>query len=399
MRKITLFFSMLMAFSLVLTSCNDNENVSPVTVGYQVTVRYPDTYKDRIAANAEVTLTNSVTGASVKVNTSEAGVASFTDILPGTYQVSVKKDLTTAEALAQTGIEAEVYLNASLTNHQIQASGETAVQLIGSKVGGLVFKEIYYTGSPDFYFYDQFYEIYNNSTDTLYADSLCIGDAAGNPWVSSASKPSGFQNDKDYTYMQNVWMVGGTGKTYPIAPGKSIIIAETAINHQTDPLGNPKSPVNLGKGVADFETYVSTSNRDVDNPDVPNMIQVYWGAGTLFDWLTSVFGPSMVIFKHPNPGSLPLVVEPNSESTRRYVQVPVGNVIDAVEALSNQNAGAFKRLPTSLDAGFKYCSGTYTKQAIRRKVKTTLNGRRVLQDTNNSTNDLEVIATPTPKSW
>ncbi|MDQ6481841.1 DUF4876 domain-containing protein [Dyadobacter sp. LHD-138] len=399
MKKITLFFAAMVALGAAFVGCKDSDGVGPVTVGYQITVKYPGAYKDKVAVNAEVTLTNAVTGSTTKVSTSETGVANFVDILPGTYQVSVKKDLTAAESVVQTGIESEVYLNAALINHTIQASGATEIQLIGSKVGGLVFKEIYFTGSPDFYFYDQFYEIYNNSTDTLFADSLCIGDVAGNPWLSSASKPSGFQNDKDYTYLQNVWMIPGTGKSVPVAPGKSIIVAETGINHKTDPLGNPQSPVNLGKGTADFESYVATSNRDIDNPDVPNLVQIYWGAGTLFDWLTPVVGPSMVIFKHKAPASLALVTEPNSTSTKKYVQVPVASVIDAVDILANEGAGAFKRLPSALDAGFKYCTGTYNKESVRRKVKTTLNGRRVLQDSNNSTNDFEVIATPTPKGW
>lgn len=399
MKKITLFFSAMVALGTTFVGCKDSDDVGPVTVGYQITVKYPDAYKDKVASNAEVTIKNAVTGTTTKATTSETGVASFIDILPGTYQVSVKKDLTPSEAAVQTGIASEVYLSASLSSHTIQASGATDLQLIGSKVGGLVFKEIYYTGSPDFYFYDQFYEIYNNSTDTLYADSLCIGEVAGNPWISASSKPSGFQNDKDFTYLQNVWMVPGNGKSHPVAPGKSIIISETGINHQSDPLGNPQSPVNLGKGVSDFESYVATSNRDIDNPDVPNLVQIYWGSGTLFDWLTTVIGPSMVIFKHKDPASLQLVVEPNSNSTRKHMQVPVTSVIDAVEILANEGAGAFKRLPSSLDAGFKYCNGTYNKESLRRKVKTTLNGRRVLQDTNNSTNDFEVIATPTPKGW
>lgn len=129
------------------------------------------------------------------------------------------------------------------------------------------------------------------------------------------------------------------------------------------------------------------------------MVQVYVAVPTMFDWLTTVFGPSIAIFKHPDPAGLPLFTEPGSTSTRSYPQLPVANVIDAVDAISNENASAFKRLPAALDAGFTFCSGTYVKESVRRKVKTTLNGRRVLQDTNNSTLDFEVLKTPTPKSW
>ncbi len=379
-------------------ACKENGEVKPV--GFTVTVSYPESYKDQLAAGAAVTVTNTVTNVTEKVTTNASGVATFGTLIPGTYQIAVSRDLSASEGLAQTGIESEVFLNASVSNYVLSPDGgNVEIRLKGSPVGGLVLKEIYYSGSPSFYYYDQFYEIYNNSTDTLYADSLCIGDVVGNPYLSASSKPSGFLSDAGHIYFINIWMVPGTGKTYPIAPGKSIIIAETAMNHKTDPAGNPESPVNLGTPVGDFETYYETSGRDTDNPAVPNMIQVYVATPTMFDWLTTVFGPSIAIFRHPDPASLPRFTEPGSTSTRTYPQLPVAHVIDAVDAVSNENASAFKRLPAALDAGFTFCSGSYVKESVRRKVKTTLNGRRILQDTNNSTQDFEVLKTPTPKAW
>lgn len=389
---------LILFFGSTWMACKDDDEVKPV--GFTVTVSYPETYKDQLASGAKVIVTNTVTNVTENTTTNASGAAMFSTLIPGTYQISVSRDLSASEGLTQTGIESEVYLNASVSNYVLsEAGGNVDVRLKGSPVGGLVLKEIYYTGSPSFYFYDQFYEIYNNSTDTLYADSLCIGDVVGNPYLSSSSKPSGFLTDTENIYFSNIWMVPGNGKTYPIAPGKSIIIAETGMNHKSDPAGNPESPVDLGTPVGDFETYYETSGRDTDNPAVPNMIQVYIAIPTMFDWLTTVFGPSIAIFRHPDPAGLPLFTEPGSTSTRSYPQVPVANVIDAVDAVSNENASAFKRLPAALDAGFTYCSGTYVKESVRRKVKATLNGRRVLQDTNNSTQDFEVLTTPTPKSW
>jgi hypothetical protein len=43
--------------------------------------------------------------------------------------------------------------------------------------------------------------------------------------------------------------------------------------------------------------------------------------------------------------------------------------------------------------------GTYSGTSLRRKVKQEIGGRKVLMDTNNSTNDFEENKTPTPKSW
>ncbi len=398
MKKKVFYVLLIFLSATAWIACKDDNEVKPV--GFSVTVSYPETYKDQLVSGATVSVTNTVTNVTEKSTTNASGVAMFGTLIPGTYQISVSRDLSSSEGLAQTGIDSEVFLNASVSNYVLSSSGgNIEIRLKGSPVGGLVLKEIYYTGSPSFYFYDQFYEIYNNSTDTLYADSLCIGDVVGNPYLSASSKPSGFLTDTEHIYFSNIWMVPGNGKTYPIAPGASIVIAETAMNHKSDPAGNPNSPVDLGTPVGNFETYYEKSGRDTDNPAVPNMVQVYVAVPTMFDWLTTVFGPSIAIFKHPDPAGLPLFTEPGSTSTRSYPQLPVANVIDAVDAISNENASAFKRLPAALDAGFTFCSGTYVKESVRRKVKTTLNGRRVLQDTNNSTLDFEVLKTPTPKSW
>ena len=74
-------------------------------------------------------------------------------------------------------------------------------------------------------------------------------------------------------------------------------------------------------------------------------------------------------------------------------------VIDAFEALKDAGSGSFKRIPVALDAGFVFASNTYTAESFRRKTRTTINGRRVLQDTNNSTNDFELLTKPSPKAF
>jgi hypothetical protein len=390
----------LCAVTLLLSACKKDNEVP--TVNYTVKVTYPVTYTKSAAAGVKVTLTNSVTNTSTSAVTNEEGVATLNGLLPGNYQVMASRDLTAEEALPLTGYSVAVYLNASALNHVIQANSNASLDLVlnGSKVGGLVFKEVFYAGTKTpggtNYLIDQFYEIYNNSTEVMYADSLCLADIQGNPAISSSVKPTGFQSDVNNAYARNVWMIPGNGKTYPIEPGKSIIIAQTAINHKTDPAGNPNS-VDLGKGISDFEVYVASSTRDVDNPDVPNMIAIYTPTPGFY-WQTYVFGPSMIIFKHPNPASLPQVMEPGTTATALYVQVPNANIIDGVDFLANATAGDKKRLPVAVDAGFLYASGTYNGESMVRKSKGNgTNGRLIYQDTNNTTDDFKVVAQPTPK--
>ncbi|MFQ3598577.1 MAG: DUF4876 domain-containing protein [Chloroherpetonaceae bacterium] len=255
--------------------------------------------------------------------------------------------------------------------------------------GKLVIKQCYYTGSRTpantNYFSDQFHEIYNNSSDTVYVDSLCIADAFGaSGQINPTTQPSEFQNDQNNVYVNNIWMIPGTGRSHALPPGKSIIIAQDGVNH----LEFNANSIDLSG--ADWETYKTGGNaNDTDNPDVPNMVQVHVVSG--FDWLVTVFGPGMVIFKVPNPNMLESATPTGLTEPRK--KVPVSAVIDAFEALRDANSGSFKRIPFALDAGFTFASGTYTRESARRKVQSIVNGREILQDTDDSGEDF-IIGPP-----
>lgn len=399
MRKsIYVSFVLLVILAAGIQGCKKSGSETP-TVNYTVKVTYPDNYAEIKATNTTVILTNSTTNAKITVVTNADGQATFSGLLPGNYQVAASRTLTAAEALTLTGFQTEVFLNAAATNQIISADGSLEMKLQGGKVGGLVFKQMFYNGTRTAaggtYQTDQFYEIYNNSTEVIYADSLYLGESGGTPGLSASSIPFGFSKTAGNVYLQNVWMIPGTGKSHPIQPGQSIVIASNAANHKTD--GNANS-VDLGSGIADFEGYVASTGKDVDNQAVPNLDLVYFGAST-FSWLTSVYGPSMVIFKTKDINALQKLQEPNSTSARLYIEVPGTDIMDAVEGLANATAVNFKRFPAALDAGFAYCSATFAGEAIVRKVTTTINGRRVLQDTNNTTADFTVTKTILPKGW
>jgi len=398
--SVHLLIAFLVITAIGMQACKKSGSDTPA-LSYTVTLSYPDNYAETKASNATVTLTNSTTNVKSTATTNAEGVATFTGILPGNYQLSAAKTLDAATALALTGFDTEVFLNAAATNQLISADGGASLQLQGSKVGGLVFKQIFYTGTKTpangNYSADQFYEIYNNSTDVIYADSLYLGESGGTPGISSASIPFAFSRTAGNVYVQNVWMIPGTGKTYPVQPGASIIISSNAINHKTDAGGNANS-VDLGAGISDFEGYVSSTGRDVDNPAVTNLELTYYGLSTN-NWLATVFGPSMVIFRTKDINALPKLAEPGSTNPRLYIEVPGADVIDAVDCLANANAVNFKRFPSALDAGFMYCSASYVGESVIRKVRSTVNGRKILQDTNNSSSDFTVSTTPLPKGW
>ncbi|ODS85963.1 MAG: hypothetical protein ABS46_01580 [Cytophagaceae bacterium SCN 52-12] len=385
---------------MLLTACEKDRPGKLETADIIVNVVFPATYSQQGAAGATVTLTNA-SDASVKTATTNSeGNAVFQEVLPGTYTFSASKNLTAAEAESLTGINTPVSLNATQGSVTISAANNPTftLRLQGSAAGSLLIKEVYYTGSKTpsggNYFSDQFVEIYNNSTDTLYLDSLCIADAYGNSGlINPTSLPTPYKEDQDHVYVGNVWRIPGSGKDHPLAPGQSILIAQDGVNHKEEEL-NPNSPVDLS--AAEWETYNERpDNRDADAPGVPNLERLYFTGG--FDWLLTVFGPGVIIFK-ADFNSLEQVPIPGSPLDPR-IKVPNSVVIDAFEALKDGNSADFKRIPAGLEAGFVFADDTYTMQSFRRKVATVINGRRVLQDTNNSASDFEKLSAPTPKGF
>ncbi|RXK83691.1 DUF4876 domain-containing protein [Filimonas effusa] len=391
------YLAFLLSVSCLLFACRKSFYEYD-TVNWGLKIVYPDTYSKKDVEGAKVTLKNTITGASSEFISDAGGSVSWRNITPGVYTVTVSRTLSLDEAESLTGNRGEVFLNGSISPLTVKGGDSTVtLQLKGSTVGGFVIKEYYYAGVPSAYFYDLFMEIYNNSTDTLYADSICMGNTKVN---STAGSVYGFLDSSNYVYLQHIWMVPGAGKDVPIAPGKSFIIAMDGINHKDDPLGNPNSPVNLGAGIADFETYFPYTNRDADAADVPNLIHVYAGTTAGFDWLPGVLGHGLVVFKHPDPQHLPTFTEPGTSATARFIRVPVASILDGVDCVANTAVTPDKkRLPATVDAGMTTVGGTYNGKSVRRKIKTEIDGRKILVDTNNSTADFEINSKPTPKGW
>ncbi|WP_113653213.1 DUF4876 domain-containing protein [Pedobacter namyangjuensis] len=391
-----------LALATTIWGCKKREGNLVQTATVKINVSYPETYSLKPAANTEVKLTNKGNGSVVSGFTNATGVATFSDVIPGTYDISVNKSLSAAESLTLTGVSQAIVLNAAKSDAVVSApqSPEITLQLSGSVAGNLVIKEVYYTGSKTpaggTYFSDQFVELYNNSTEVIYLDGLCIADIYGNAGlINPSSLPTAFNTDNTSSYAGNVWRIPGTGKQRPLAPGESIIIAQDGVNHREATL-NPNSPVDLSK--ADWETYNERpDNRDADAPGVPNLEKLYFTGG--FDWLLSVFGPSLVIFRTDDFSKLTLSNIPGSTSATTYVKIPNALVIDSFQALKDASSGSFKRLPVAIDAGFVFATDTYTGESFRRKISTTINGRRVLQDTNNSGEDFQKLSTPTPRGF
>ena len=330
------------------------------------------------------------------------------NILPGIYTANVS-----GTAIDKEGNE--YYVNGSMVNKALfEDKGTINLTIKGLKISPLVFKEIYYTCSRTplnkQYIYDQFYEVYNNSSKMIYLDGVHFANLY--PDKSSTSLPLWPEADgDDYVYALRVWKFAGSGKDYPLQPGESCIIAQFATNHQLD-IYNPDSPVDLSG--ADFEFYMDNTNYP--NAPAPDMEHVFYNGkaekGTLKQYLTTVFGGAYVVFQVPESETWDPVNDPQMQtrdlSTTKahlYAKIPIRYVLDAVEAIDNESKMNAKRLPGVLDAGITWVGATYNGLGVCRKLSADENGiplqrengAYIYQDTNNSTDDFERGATPMPR--
>lgn len=311
------------------------------------------------------------------------------DLIPGMYSIVISGKLKNKEGVSY-------YLNGSLVNHPILNNRATIdLPISGQKISPLIFKEIFYSGTANFYFRNQFYEIYNNSEDLHYLDGIYF--AVLYPTKSTSTLPVWPQEDGDkYVYTERIWKFPGNGTTYPLKPGESCVISQFAANHKLD-IYNPNSPVDCSSSEFEF---------NMNNPKFPDqpaldMEHVYFNGkadkGRAPQYLTSVFGGAYVIFKVPEGETYDPVNNPalqtkdrSSSSKKLYAKIPIEYVLDGVEAVDDETKVNAKRMPGVLDAGITTVGASYNSLGIaRKKMGENPDGTPVLQDTNNSTEDFE----------
>lgn len=321
-------------------------------------------------------------------------------IMPGIYTINVS-------GTAFDNENNEYLVNGSAVNKPIFQSGNILnLDVKGQEISPLIFKEIYYACSKTplnkSYIYDQYYEVYNNSSRELYLDGIYFANLYPNR--ASTTLPLWPEEDKnDYVYAIRVWKFPGNGEDYPLQPGESCIIATFAVNHQQESY-NPNSPIDISS--ADFEFYMD--NVSYPNQPAPDMEHIFYEGkaekGKLKQYTTSVYGGAYVVFQVPEDETWDPVNDPKMStrdlSTNKatlYAKIPIRYVLDAVETVDNESKMNAKRLPGILDAGITWVGKDYNGLSVTRKISLDEhglpiqreNGAYVYQDTNNSTNDFE----------
>ena len=292
-------------------------------------------------------------------------------------------------------------------------NANTSVSVILGKSkpeGKIIFKELYFTGTPQSYWTDGFYELVNNSDEVQYLDGIIMG-IVENGYGSPSSWADEEGNLPDYYPMTNHTVYfPGSGNEYPLEPGQSVVVATRAINHSARELkeGDEQSPVDLSN--ADWEIFIpdQSFNPDTDNPNVPNLEIAKSKFG--FDFMPPTSGGSLILAKIPADSTMESFIVNNTLKPEGQwmaaLCIPSEYVIDAVDVVYfNEEQNICKVILDSDDAGYACVSSSdeewadpaYSKRSIRRKCTKVENGRAYFADTNNSSNDfVQYGQTPVP---
>jgi hypothetical protein len=126
------------------------------------------------------------------------------------------------------------------------------------------------------------------------------------------------------------------------------------------------------------------------------MNMAFWPKPTP-QWLVTVFGGAYAIFYPKEPIDPAAFVTPVGSTVQAY-KIPIEDILDAVELVNDETKVTLKRVPGVLDAGVSFVGGSYLGKSVARKVKEVLpDGHIIYKDSNNSSEDFEVMETPIPR--
>lgn len=398
-------FSICVAASLALPffSCSD-EPVVP-TVEASIEIVRPEGIDDLQILKETVVFRNLSSGEEMRFDSTE-GLA----IPVGIYECSYEAEATYVNAGDEESAVVEGRLIGNAESVQVTAAGFKLVLPVYLSVDkdDFIFEEIFFTGtrraSGSSYIGDTYFKIYNNTDHVLYADGLAICE-------------SKFKSTQFYTYTPDIrqdemtvhaiYVIPGNGTEHPVAPGESLVICDTGIDHR---ISNPNS---FDLSDADFEWYDESTNpshTDIDSPTVPNLDKWYCYTQTVFIPHNRGFSSfalaripigkeaylSDYYYDYEYTMYLPAGTFPMSGSAYR---LPNEWIVDGVNC-SVETDRQWNVLPPSIDAGWTHCGAMDSDEnrffkSIRRKMLyLTDDGIRVLKDTNNSTADFNPDCVP-----
>ena len=173
---------------------------------------------------------------------------------------------------------------------------------------------------------------FNNSSETVYLDGLCLAYLWGNTNTAAVTNPF-YEQYKGCRVRQYGSPFPRLGFRTPARPGESVVVAQSAANFVTE-----ERPMDIDLTGADFETYYADSDMSQDNTAVPNMEIVYKAiAGARVFGMATM---SVILFRATDAeiASMEKLPEPGSSSSNVFLKIPNGIIIDAVQQYKAEDA-------------------------------------------------------------
>ena len=345
---------------------------------------------------ATVVIQRAGSSATLSATADAAGIARFSDLLPGEYTISALRQLQAGETSQLTPEEMDVNAFGGGAKSTISAPGlARAISVAAGRRGSLVISEMWghkpQQPSGEYYYFSNFLELYNNSDTTIaIANKLIVVTYGGEDgplqpcsrYVTFKDDPEGIWTGLVYRFPSNARAIG---------PGELAVVATDALNHtalarETFDLSN-----------ADFEF---RGGADADNPAVPDMKSVGGRDGSFIQghgYYPNHYFEVLALVDDVDLATLPVQIHPALNVP--FVRVPTARVLDVLYWKSSGNTQypecVEQPVPRSLERQRNGALEPSDSRSLQRAVAYMLpNGRKVLLRTRTSARDF-YAATPT----
>jgi hypothetical protein len=278
-------------------------------------------WEENVVAGAEVIVQR---GSDPKdrdtVLTDETGVVRLEDLVRGRYKTWGWRQLDEDERALAHAAGFDVWALGNGFGTRVPTTAP--LPLFPDEPGSLVISEM--EPAPKWFVGDGYYrdtgyiELYNNSDTTIYLDGKVIGQVrikAMDTESIPCAEEAWHSIDPEGLWIIMLEAFPGSGRDYPLPPGELVLVAVDAIDH------SPFHPGAIDLSHADFEF----AGPAVDNPEVPNMVDVGLRPSPLGHGLSGLALGTPVVAEPLDVASLP---RGWTESGLEMARIPAEKILD-----------------------------------------------------------------------
>ncbi|MDR2847948.1 MAG: DUF4876 domain-containing protein [Bacteroidales bacterium] len=333
-------------------------------------MEYPEGYS--AAADVNVKLTNTISGAISEKTTDATGIAAF-EITAGTYEV-VASETRTDEYFTYNinGLKSNLIVTSQWTGDivPLPLTVTTVPALVEgdpTPKGRVIIKELYNGGcqkdDAGTFSNDKYAILYNNSNQAASLENLCFATT----FPSNSQATNNFFVNGELTYEAEGWLPAAFSiwtfqGNVTLEAGKQIVIAfENAVNNTI----TYSNSINFAHAeyYCAYDIAVLNNANYYPSPSevIPtsHYLKAYKFANvTANAWTLSTTSPALIIFKPEGITPAELAADADrtvlhgTSASQAAKKVPIEWVVDGIEVYTKGNASNKKRLTPTIDVGY-----------------------------------------------